>query len=102
MHEEAVRERGALPPGERVALGRCVAKLEAFGPKLPFPHQSSIRQGAGLRELRPRAGRRAWRAFFRRIDDTFVVAAVGPEAKTDPRGFDRAVANALARLAEVT
>jgi len=31
----------------------------------------------------------------------FVIAAVGTEAKVDPRGFDRAVARALERLIEV-
>jgi hypothetical protein len=29
------------------------------------------------------------------------VAAIGPEAQTDPRGFDRAVRRALNRLAKV-
>jgi hypothetical protein len=31
----------------------------------------------------------------------FVVAAVGPEAQSDPRGFDRAVRRALRRLAHL-
>lgn len=99
--EDAARERDALPPAERVALDRAVDKLEAFGPQLPFPHQSSVRQGFGLRELRPRAGRSPWRAFYQRIGDVFVIAAVGPEAQADPRGFERAVTAALARLEEV-
>jgi len=30
-----------------------------------------------------------------------VVAAVGPEAQADPRGFDRAVRRAVERLAKV-
>ena len=40
-----------------------------------------------------------WRAFYRRIGDVFVIAAVGAEA--DPRGFARAVTNALTRLQEM-
>jgi putative component of toxin-antitoxin plasmid stabilization module len=68
---------------------------------LPFPHQSSVRQGEDLRELRPRAGRSAWRAFYRRRAMVFVIAAVGPEAETDARGFARAIANAVRRLQEV-
>ncbi len=99
--EDAVRERISMPPAERVALDRAVDKLAAFGPRLPFPHQSSVRQTSGLRELRPRAGRSAWRAFHQRSSDVFVIAAVGPEAQADPRGFDRAVTNALTRLQEV-
>jgi hypothetical protein len=31
----------------------------------------------------------------------FVVAAVGPEAQSDPRGFERAVRRALQRLADL-
>jgi len=35
------------------------------------------------------------------LGDVFVIAAVGPEAQSDPRGFKRSVANALRRLQEV-
>lgn len=99
--EDAARERLEMPAAERVALDRAVDKLAAFGPQLPFPHQSSVRQSGGLRELRPRAGRSAWRAFYQRIGDVFVIAAVGPEAQADPRGFERAVTSVLTRLEEV-
>ena len=76
----------------------AVEKLEAAGPTLPFPHQSGVQGGEKLRELRPRAGRSPWRGFYRRIGDMFVVAAVGPEAASDRRGFDRATADAVSRL----
>lgn len=76
------------------------AKLAAFGPQLGYPHSSAVR-GVGLRELRPRGGRSAWRALYQRVGDVFVVAAVGPEAQVDPRRFQRACERALARLAEV-
>lgn len=99
--EEASRERDGLPAAERLALDHAVDKLAAFGPRLPFPHQSAIRRGEGLRELRPRAGRSPWRAFYRRFADVFVIGAVGPEAEADPRGFARAVTSALTRLEEV-
>jgi hypothetical protein len=99
--EEAARERDGLPPAEQLALDRAIDKLAAFGPQLPFPHQSAIRGGKNLRELRPRAGRSPWRAFYRRIADVFIIAAVGPEAEAEPRGFGRAVASALSRLEEV-
>jgi hypothetical protein len=48
----------------------------------------------------PRGGRSAWRAFYRRLGDVFVVAAVGSEAEADPRDFKRAVAAAEARMEE--
>lgn len=90
-----------MPATERLALDHAVDKLAAFGTQLPFPHQSSVRQGEGLRELRPRAGRSPWRAFYRRVADIFLIAAVGPEAEADPRGFARAVAIAVRRLQEI-
>src|SRR5450759_3866935 len=40
-------------------------------------------------------------ALYRRVSDVFVLAAVGPEAQSDQRGFDRAARQAVARLAEI-
>lgn len=54
----------------------------------------------GLRELRPRVGHSPWRVLYRRVGDIFVIAAVGPEAEADPRGFARVAANAVKRLEE--
>jgi hypothetical protein len=99
--EEAEQERLALTKVERVALIHAVEKLEAFGPQLGYPHTSAVRGFAGLRELRPRAGRSPWRALYRRVGGVFVIAAVGPEAQSDQRGFERAARNARARLAEM-
>lgn len=98
---EAERERAALPKPERAALINADAKLGAYGALLGYPHTSAVRGAPGLRELRPRAGRSAYRALYRQIGNVFVVAAVGPEAQSDPRGFDRAVRRALERLAQV-
>jgi hypothetical protein len=99
-HRDAEQELQGLPPDERVALLRAVQKLEALGPRLPFPHQSAVRAGEGLRELRPRGGRSPWRAFYNRSENTFIIAAVAPEAEVDRRGFQRAVATARRRLEE--
>jgi hypothetical protein len=98
---EAERERAALSKPERAALINADAKLGAYGPLLGYPHTSAVRGAPALRELRPRAGRSAYRALYRQVGKVFVVAAVGPEAQSDPRGFDRAVRRALERLAEV-
>src|SRR2546428_13303849 len=87
-----------MPAAEQLALDHAVEKLAAFGPRLPFPHQSSVRGGAGLRELRPRAGRSPWRALYRRVGDFFVVAAVAPEANVDRRAFSGAIQVAQRRL----
>ena len=81
-------------------MENVIRKLRAAGPALGFPHQSAMR-GTNLRELRPRAGRSRWRGLYRRVSNQFVVAAIGPEAMIDQRGFDRAVATALARLSEI-
>jgi hypothetical protein len=75
-------------------------KLTAEGPRLRFPHQSSIRGegGQGLRELRPRRGSCIWRAIYRRVDKrTLAILALAPEAKVSKRGFDTAVAVARTR-----
>ena len=87
-----------LPQAERFALGTAIAKLRSHADRLSYPHSSRVQGGVALRELRPRAGRSAWRAFYRRIGDVMVIGAIGPEAQHDPRGFRRAVAEAERRL----
>ena len=94
-------ERNALVSREKAALINAEAKLAMFGPALPYPHSSAVRGADRLRELRPRGGRSPWRALYRQVGDEFVVAAVGPEAEVDPRGFAAACRRAEARLAEM-
>jgi len=100
-HPAAEKERKQLPTKERTAMANAVEKLQALGPQLPYPHQSNVEGAERLRELRPRAGRSPWRAFYRRFGDVFVIGAVGPEAQVDKRKFNRAVDEAIARLDEV-
>ncbi len=90
-----------LPPKERVALAHAIEKLEALGPQLLYPHQSNVEGAESLRELRPRAGRSPWRAFYRRIGDIFVIGAIVPEAQANKRKFARAAAAAQKRLDKV-
>lgn len=101
LHPQAEAELKRLPTAERVAVLNAAQKLEALGPDLGYPHSSAVRDADRLRELRPRAGRSPWRGFYRRFGDVFVLAAVGPEAEVDPRGFKRAVVAAEERLEEV-
>jgi hypothetical protein len=101
-HHAAVPELARLPTAERNAMDRALDKLEAFGERLPFPHQSAIRRASPIRELRPRAGRSPWRGLYARVGDVFVLLAVGPEADVDPLQFSRAVNAAQARLEELT
>lgn len=98
---EAERERSTLPKTEIGAMINADAKLKALGPALGYPHSSAVRGAPDLRELRPRGGRSPWRAFYRQVGAGFVVAAVGPEAQMDPRGFRRACQAAVRRLAEI-
>jgi hypothetical protein len=99
VHPEAREELGAVPIADRVAIDNAIEKLTVLGDRLGSPHSSSIRgTSETLRELRPRAGRSRWRAFYRRVGSQFVIAAIGPEASVDPAGFRRAVASALTRL----
>jgi hypothetical protein len=101
FHPDAEKELGTFSAAERVALLHAVDKLVALGPSLPFPHQSAIRGGAGIRELRPRGGRSRIRGLYGRVGEAFMIIAIAPEAKVDPRGFDRAIGRAFERLAEV-
>ena len=101
LHPLAEVELQRIPATERVAVLNAAQKLEALGPDLGYPHSSAVRDADQLRELRPRAGRSPWRGFYRRFGDVFVLAAVGPEAEADPRGFKRAVMAAEERLEEV-
>lgn len=100
-HPDAETEFDDLPTAERVAMLSAVEKLRALGDQLPYPHSSDVRGATKLRELRPRAGRSPWRAFYRRISQTMVIAAIGPEAESDRRGFGRAVKRAEERLKEL-
>jgi hypothetical protein len=89
-----------FPMAEEVALRTVMAKLEALGSRLSFPHRSAVR-GATVRELRPRSGRSPWRAFYRRTGpEHFFVGSIGPEATVNPKGFKRAVRLAEQRLTE--
>jgi hypothetical protein len=98
---EAIAERDALVPKERAALINTDTKLEALGPRLPYPHSSAVAGADRLRELRPRGGRSLWRALYRQVGDNFVVAAIAPEAEVDPAGFTAACRRAEARLAKL-
>ena len=99
--DQVARELRRLPSTERGAVENAMKKLEALGPDLRFPHSSDVRGAQGVRELRPRAGRCPWRAFYRRFGDVYVLASIGPEAQVDPQGFKRAVAEAEKRLNEL-
>lgn len=102
LHPEADLELGKLPAAERVAILNATEKLKEIGPQLHYPHSSDVRGATNLRELRPRQGSSPWRAFYRRTAATvFVVAAIGPEAEVNPKGFKRAVKVAEQRLDEV-
>lgn len=101
IHPDAEKELDQLPVRERAAVVTVIDKLRAIGGGLPYPHSSNVQIADNLRELRPRQGRCRWRAFYRPVGDVFVVAAVGPEAESDLRGFNKAVERAAIRLDEL-
>lgn len=104
-HPAAAAEQATIAdPAERIAIQHALEKLEALGPQLEAPHSSAVKgeDGAGLRELRPRAGRSRWRPIYRQPKtQTFVILAVAPEAQIDKRGFNRAISDAKQRLGEL-
>jgi hypothetical protein len=97
---DAEQERAKLSARERIAVDRAVEKLQSLGPALGYPHSSDVRGVDRLRELRPRAGHSPTRPLYCRIDDDYVVAAIGPDGQSDARGFARACDRALERLEE--
>src|SRR5690625_442725 len=97
----AASERGRLEARERAVLHNAVRKLEALGPDLGYPHSSDVPGADRSRELRPRAGRSAFRALYRQIGGLFVIAAIAPEALHDRKGLDRACHAAETRLGEI-
>lgn len=99
VDSEAEEQLRSLPTGERDAMDNAFEQLEVLGDQLPFPHSSGVKGTAHIRELRPRAGRSRWRAFYRRVGDVIVIGATGPEATVSPQGFERAVRLAERRLA---
>jgi len=68
----------------------AITNIEIEEDTLGFPHTSRVFGVRKVWELRPRAGRSRSRAFYRVIRGTVVIAAIGPEAEVDPRGFRRA------------
>lgn len=80
--------------GERKAVFNVVDKLQSLGPKLPSPHMKSLKGEKNLFELRPKQGNSPVRPIFARSGNRFVVLAVAAKKS----GFDRAVADAKARL----
>lgn len=101
VHPEAVEELEFLPPDEQRAMQNAFEKLEVYGDQLPFPHGSKVKGADALRELRPRAGRSPWRAFYRRVSDRMIIAAFGPEANVDPSSFRRSLRLAEDRLSRL-
>lgn len=95
---EAEAALHSLPDNEQDAMHHALDKLEALGDQLPWPHSSHVEGFRTLRELRPRQGRSPWRAFYRRIGSVMVIAAIGPEAQVDNRGFRHAAGLAQDRL----
>jgi hypothetical protein len=77
-----------------------IEKLQVDGVNLRDPHQKAVMQpaGAGLRELRPTAGKNPWRPLYRQVGPRlFAILAVAPEAEIDERGYDQAVQAAQRR-----
>jgi hypothetical protein len=97
--EDELGELRRLSVLEHAAMLQALLTLSEIGPTLGSPHTSQVK-GTKLRELRPRAGRSPWRAFYRRVGNVLVIGAIGPDAQHDRRGFDRAVDRAEHRISE--
>lgn len=97
---EAANELRALTAVERRAVSNALEKLRSVGSQLGHPHSSQVK-GTNLRELRPRAGRSPWRAIYRQFGNRLIILTIAPEALHDPRGFERGIAAAQQRFADL-
>jgi hypothetical protein len=99
-HPEAEAERDRLRRNERLAIATAVEKLETFGPNLPSPHQSKL-WGPSI-SVNSDHEPVAVPPLYRRIaEDTFVIAAIAPEAQARRQGFQQAARRAERRLKEL-
>ena len=81
---------------DRKAVFTAVDKLRMLGPKLVPPHMKPLKGEGGLMELRPRQGKSAVRAIYRRTSETdYVILAFA--VKADKADFDQAVVAARER-----
>ena len=100
-HPDAEAEFHRLGAQDAAQVGNVIKKLQVSGPRLPYPHSSSVKGANKLRELRPGAGRSVVRPLYRQIGSVFVIGAYGPEAQYDKKGFKKACRDAEERLAEI-
>lgn len=97
-HQLAVEEYAALKDKKQRKGVLTVADfLRQLGPKITEPHAKPVKGANGLYELRPSGGRALVRPLYIRVNNTFKILAIAPEAQVDPSGFDSAVDKARAR-----
>jgi hypothetical protein len=93
---DAVRDLESLKgKQERNAVYAVIDKLRMLGPDLAPPHVKSLKDEAGLLELRPRQGSSPVRPICRRIGKLYVILAFS--VKPDKGDFEAAVAAARKR-----
>ena len=97
---EADGERRRLPAVEQASLINADRKLQALGPRLPYPHSSAVKVRIGFASYDHAAAVHLG-ALYRQVGDVFVVAAVAPEAQVDSRKFDAACRSAERRLSQI-
>ena len=101
------RTPNATRRGRRARRSRCSTlrrssrpRARGWATRTPAPFKETSARACA--SLRPRAGRSRWRPIYRRVSQsTFVILAVAPEAAIDSRGFEDAVARAVARFVDL-
>jgi len=100
-HPEAVAELLAYEKALIKKALNSVSLLQNLGDKTIPPHSDKVAGATKLRELRPGGGKALIRPlYYRRSTGHYEILAVGPEAVTDPRGFNQAVKRAQKRAKE--
>jgi hypothetical protein len=73
---------------ERKATYNAIDKLRRVGPALSPPHAKSLKGEADLFELRPRQGRSPVRPIYCRLEDMYVILAIGTKDTFEARLTD--------------
>lgn len=97
-HQLAVVEYAVLKDRKQRKGVLTVAEfLRQLGPKITEPHSKPVKGTSGLYELRPSGGKALVRPLYIRVNNTFKILAIAPEAQVDPSGFNSAVEKARGR-----
>ena len=75
---------------EQAVIDSCVSLLEAFGPSLPFPYSTAVKQSrhGNMRELRSQYAGKPLRTFYAFDPHRTAILLIGGNKTGDDRFYD--------------